>query len=40
MKIISFINDEEIIGKNLKDLDRWDVKARLPPRAKGASVTI
>ena len=33
MRIISFIEDEEVIKKILKHLGLWDVKARPPPRA-------
>jgi hypothetical protein len=40
MKIIGFIEDEEVIEKILKHLGLWNVKARPPPRAKGPSVTI
>jgi len=40
MKIISFIEDEEVIEKILKYLGLWDLKARPPPRAKTPSVTI
>ena len=40
MKIISFIEDEEVIEKILKHLGPWDLKARPPPRAKTPSVTI
>ena len=35
MKIISFIDDSEIIKKILKHLNLWDVKRKLPPRANG-----
>ena len=35
-----FIEDEEVIEKILNQLGLWDVKARPPPRAKGASITI
>lgn len=38
--IPGFIEDEEVIEKIFKHLGPWDVKARPPPRAKGASVTI
>lgn len=34
MKVISFIQNAEIIKKILKHLDLWDLKARPPPRAK------
>jgi len=40
MKIKGFIEDEEVIQKILKPLGLWDVRTRLPPRAKGTSVTI
>jgi hypothetical protein len=40
MRIIVFIEDEEVIKKTLKHLGLWEVKARPPPRAKGTSVTI
>lgn len=33
MKIISFIENEEVIKKILKHLGLWGVKARPPPRA-------
>ncbi len=33
MKIISFIENEEVIKKILKHLGLWEVKARPPPRA-------
>ena len=33
MKILSFIEDPEIIKKILKHLDLWNLKARPPPRA-------
>ena len=32
MKILSFIEDPEIIEKILKHLDLWDVKPRPPPK--------
>jgi hypothetical protein len=35
MKIISFIDDSEIIKKILKHLGLWDVKRKPPPRANG-----
>jgi len=35
IKIISFIDDSEIIKKILKHLNLWDVKRKLPPRANG-----
>jgi hypothetical protein len=34
MKIISFIEDEEVIEKILKHLGLWNVKARPPPEVK------
>ena len=37
MKIISFIEDEEIIEKILKHLGLWEKKARPPPKAAGPS---
>ena len=40
MKIIAFIEDEEVIEKILKPLGLWDLKVRPPPRAKTPSVTI
>ena len=40
MKIIAFIEDEEVIEKILKHLELWEMKARPPPRAKTPSVTI
>lgn len=33
IKILSFIEDPEIIKKRLKHLDLWDVKHRPPPKA-------
>ena len=33
MKIISFIEDEEVIKKILKHLVLWDIKTRPPPMA-------
>jgi len=35
MKIISLIDDSEIIKKILKHLDLWDVKRKPPPCANG-----
>jgi hypothetical protein len=35
MRIISFIEDEEIIKKILKHLDLWDVRPKPPPCANG-----
>jgi hypothetical protein len=40
MKIISFIEDEEVIEKILKHLGLSDLKARPPPKVKAPSVTI
>jgi hypothetical protein len=40
MRIISFIEDDEVIEKILKHLGLWDLKVRTPPKAKGPSVTI
>ncbi|MDI6755782.1 MAG: hypothetical protein QME78_15470 [Thermodesulfobacteriota bacterium] len=40
MKIISFIEDEEVIEKILKHLGLWDVKARPPPKGKVSSPSI
>ena len=37
MKIVSFIEDEEIIEKILKHLGLWEKKARPPPKAAGPS---
>jgi hypothetical protein len=33
MKILAFIEDEEVIKKILKQLGLWDSKARPPPKA-------
>ncbi len=33
MKIISFIEDEQLVKKILKHLDLWDVKRKPPPCA-------
>ncbi len=33
VKIISFVEDPEVIKKILKHLDLWNLKARPPPRA-------
>jgi hypothetical protein len=33
MKVISVIEDEEVIKKILKHLGLWDIKARPPPKA-------
>ena len=40
MKIISFIEDGEVIEKILKHLGPWDLKARPPPKVKAPSVKI
>jgi hypothetical protein len=40
IKIIRFIEDEEVIEKTLKHFGLWDVKDRSFPRAKARSVTI
>ena len=40
MKIVSFIEDEEVIEKILKHLGLWDLKVRPPPKVKAPSVTI
>jgi hypothetical protein len=40
MKILSFIEDEEIIKKILKHLGLWDVKQRPPPKASAPSPTV
>ena len=33
MRILAFIEDEEVIKKILKHLDLWERKARPPPKA-------
>jgi hypothetical protein len=33
MKIISFIQDEQLVKKNLSHLDLWEIKRKSPPRA-------
>ena len=33
MRVISFIEDEEVIKKILKHLGLWDIKTRPPPKA-------
>ncbi len=38
MKIISVIEDSEIVKKILKHLDLWNVKARPPPRLEKSSL--
>jgi len=40
MKIISFIDDSEIIKKILKHLDLWEVRQRPPPRANAPPLNI
>ena len=40
MKIISFIDDSEIIIKILKHLDLWEVRQRPPPRANSPPLNI
>ena len=40
IKIISFIEDEEVTEKTLKHIGLWEMKARPPPRVKTPSVTI
>ena len=40
MKIISFIEDEEVIEKILKHLCLWDLKVRPPPKGKVSSLSI
>ncbi len=35
MKIISFIEDEQLVKKSLKHLDLWDVRRKPPARAHG-----
>jgi hypothetical protein len=40
MKIISLIEDEEVIKKILKHFGLREVKARPPPKVKAPSVTI
>lgn len=40
MKILSFIEDEEVIKKILKHLGLWEVKARPPPKVTVPSETI
>ena len=39
MKVISVIEDEEIIKKILKHLGLWDQKARPPPKANSSPMT-
>jgi hypothetical protein len=40
MRILAFIEDEEVIEKMLKHLGLWDLKVRPPPKLKAPSVTI
>ena len=40
MKIISFIEDEEVIRKILKHLGLWEVKQKPPPRANAPPLNI
>ena len=40
MRIISFIEDPEVIKKILKHLDLWKLKARPPPRGNTPSNNI
>ena len=40
MRIISFIEDEEVIERILKHLGLWDLKGSPPPEVKAPSVTI
>ena len=40
MRILAFIEDEEVIEKILKHLSLWDSKVRPPPKVKAPSVTI
>ena len=35
MRILSFIQDEEVIKRILKHLGLWEIKARPPPKATG-----
>ena len=39
MKVISVIEDEEVIKKILKPLGLWEVKPRPPPKATGPQKT-
>ena len=39
MRVISFIEDQEVIKKILEHLDFWDVKPRPPPRSAKAQPT-
>ena len=40
MRIVAFIEDEEVIKKILKHLGLWEPKARPPPKLKAPSETI
>jgi len=40
MRILAFIEDEEVIDKILKHLGLWDLKVRSPRKAKASSVTL
>jgi hypothetical protein len=40
MKILSFIEDEQVIEKILKHLDLWEMKARPPPKANGPPLNV
>ena len=40
MRILAFIEDEEVIEKVLNHLGLWDLKVRPPPKEKAPSVTI
>ncbi len=40
IRILAFIEDEEVIEKILKHLGRWDLKVRPPPKVKAPSLTI
>ena len=40
MRIISFVEDEDVIEKILKHLALWDLKVRPPPKVKEPSVRI
>ena len=40
MKVISVIENEEIINKILKHLGLWEIKARPPPKATGPPKTL
>ena len=40
MRVIAFIEDEEVIKKILKHLGLWEVKAQPPPKVKAPSATI